>query len=110
MLSGSRRLHQSDQSARVNLASILHAIRPGYIAGLLVILALSHFLYAFWPFRRRRYARVFLTTAAGVVLGQIWALLGLPGLQLGDVNLLPAIVFAIALQPVTDWVSARAAA
>jgi hypothetical protein len=93
----------------VNPASILHSIRPGYVAGLLLILVVSHLVYAFWPLRRRRYARVLLTAAAGVVLGQVWVLLGFPGLQLGDANLVPAIVFAVALQPVTDWLSARTA-
>ncbi|MBO0688521.1 MAG: hypothetical protein J2P40_02935 [Candidatus Dormibacteraeota bacterium] len=86
----------------MNPQDILHLIRPGYVVGLVEILATSQLLYAAWPYRRRRYLPVVLLCALGVVLGQAWALLGLPAVQLGDANVLPAVLFAVALQPLSD--------
>jgi len=45
--------------------------------------------------------------ALGVLLGQVWDLLGLPAFRLGQANLLPAILFAIALQPLADRLPIR---
>ncbi|MFZ0217118.1 MAG: hypothetical protein WAM30_14400 [Candidatus Dormiibacterota bacterium] len=81
---------------------VLQLIRPGYLLCVLVVLAASQILFAFWPYRRRRYLSVLLLTALGVLLGQIWAVLGLPALQLGDANLLPSLVFVVVLQPLAD--------
>jgi hypothetical protein len=86
---------------------VIHLIHPGYVVGLLVILATSQLLYAFFPYRRRRYLPVLLATGVGFVLGEIWALLGLPALQLGDANLLPGVFFAVLLQPLADQVAIR---
>ena len=77
-------------------------IRPGYLVSLVEILATSQLLYAGWPYRRRRYFHILLLCTVGVVLGQVWSLLGLPAAQLGDANVLPAIVFAVAVQPLAD--------
>jgi hypothetical protein len=81
---------------------VFHFIHPGYVVGLLIILATSQLLYAFFPYRRRRYLPVLVASAVGFVFGEVWALLGLPALQLGDANLLPGVFFAVLLQPVAD--------
>jgi len=73
----------------------------------LLILILSQVLYALWPYRRRSYLAALLMTALGVLLGQAWDLFGLPGLRLGQANLLPAVLFAIALQPLADRLPIR---
>ena len=69
------------------------------ITGALLVLILAQLSYAFWPHRPRRFLSILALTLAGVLLGQLWSVLGLPGLRLGEVNLLPALVFVIALQP-----------
>jgi hypothetical protein len=86
----------------VNPQDVLHLIRPGYVVALVEILATSQLLYAAWPYRRRRYLPVLLLCALGAVLGQVWSLLGLPAVQLGDANVLPALIFAVAAQPLAD--------
>jgi hypothetical protein len=75
------------------------AIPPALIIDLLMILIVSQLLYAFFPYRRRTYLPVLLLTALGVALGQLWDVLGLPAYRLGGVNLLPALAFVLALQP-----------
>ena len=65
----------------------------------MVTLILSQLLYAFWPHRRRNYLAVLVLTAAGVLLGQGWQYVGLPGFGLGEANLFPAALFAVLLQP-----------
>jgi hypothetical protein len=75
------------------------SIPPGVVVGLLAVLALSHLLYAFWPYRRRSYPAVLLLTAIGVLLGQGWDAVGLPALRLGEANVVPAVLFAVGLQP-----------
>jgi hypothetical protein len=64
-----------------------------------MILIVSQLLYAFFPYRRRAYLPVLLLTALGVAMGQLWDVLGLPGWRLGGVNLIPALLFVLALQP-----------
>jgi hypothetical protein len=56
------------------------------------------------PYRRRAYIPILVTTVAGVGLGQLWDFLGLPSLRLGQANLLPAAVFALALQLLARFV------
>ena len=91
------------------MTAVLEAIHPGYIVGVLAVLIVSQLLYALWPYRRRRYLVTLVTTTIGFVLGQLWAIAGLPALQLGDVNLLPALVFAVLAQPAVDaaWTRLR---
>lgn len=86
----------------MNPQDVPQLIRPGYVVGLVEILVTSQLLYAVWPYRRRRYLPVVLLCALGVVLGQAWSLLGLPAVQVGDANVLPAVLFAVALQPLSD--------
>lgn len=74
-------------------------IPPPLITGGLLVLILAQLSYAFWPHRPRRFRSILALTLAGVLLGQLWGALGLPGLRLGEVNLLPALAFVIALQP-----------
>jgi hypothetical protein len=85
----------------------LQLVHPGYLVGLLVALIVAQLLYAFWPYRRRRFGVVLLATGIGLVLGQLWALWGLPGHQLGDANLLPGVLFAVLMQPLADRVLIR---
>jgi hypothetical protein len=75
---------------------------PGVIVALLVVLIVSQLLYAFAPYRRRHFLLVLALTAAGVGLGQLWDFAGLPSLRLGEANVLPALVFALGLQPLVD--------
>jgi len=75
---------------------------PGVVIGVLLVLVLSQLFYAFWPYARRSYLPALLLTGAGVLLGQGWDALGLPALRLGQANLLPAALFAMALQPLAD--------
>jgi hypothetical protein len=82
-------------------------IQPGLLIGLLLILVLSQVLYALWPYRRRSYLPALFCTALGVLLGQAWEAFGLPALRLGEANLLPAVLFAIALQPLADRLPTR---
>jgi hypothetical protein len=74
-------------------------IPPALLIDLLLVLIVSQLLYAFFPYRRRHYLPVLVLTTIGVVLGQIWDLLGLPGYRFGGANLLPALVFVLLLQP-----------
>ena len=77
----------------------MSAVPPALIIDLLMILIVSQLLYAFFPYRRRAYLPVLLLTALGVALGQLWDVLGLPAYRMGGANLLPALLFVLALQP-----------
>jgi uncharacterized membrane protein YqgA involved in biofilm formation len=80
---------------------------PGLLVAVLLVLILSQLLYSLWPYRRRSYFPALLLTGLGVLLGQAWDLLGLPAFRLGEANLLPAVLFAIALQPLADRLPIR---
>ena len=79
-------------------------IPPGLIVAVLLILIVSQLCFAFLPYRRRAYLPILLMTALGFGLGQTWDFLGLPSARLGQANLLPALVFALLLQPLTRFV------
>ena len=83
---------------------MLKLIPPGLILSVLLVLILSSVFYAALPYRRRAYIPIVVMTAAGVVLGQLWDYLGLPSLRAGQANLLPAIGFALLLQPLARFV------
>jgi hypothetical protein len=85
-----------------------HLIQPGYLAGVLVILITSQLLFAFYPYRHRgrQYLLCLLTTTVAVILGETWEAAGLPAFQAGDANLLPALLFAILMQPLSDRLTA----
>ena len=77
---------------------------PGLVVGVLLVLIVSQLCYAFLPYRRRAYLPILLMTAIGFGLGQTWDFLGLPSARLGQANLLPAVVFALLLQPLARFV------
>jgi len=79
-------------------------VPPGLVVGVLLVFIVSQLCYAFLPFRRRAYLPILLMTAIGFGLGQTWDFLGLPSARLGQANLLPALVFALLLQPLTRFV------
>jgi hypothetical protein len=74
------------------------------VVALLAVLIFSLVFYALLPYRRRAYVPILVTTAAGFALGQLWDFLGLPSLRLGQANMLPAIAFALMLQPLARFV------
>ena len=84
--------------------SLLRLIPPGLIVAVLLILITSQVFYATLPYRRRAYVPVLVTTAAGFGLGQLWDYLGLPSLNLGQANVIPAIAFALLLQPLARFI------
>lgn len=84
--------------------SVLRAIPPGVIVGVLMILIASQVFYAALPYRRRAYLPILVTTAAGFGLGQLWDYLGLPSLNLGQANVIPAVAFALLLQPLARFI------
>jgi hypothetical protein len=85
----------------------LSRIPPGWVLAVLMVLVVSNLLYAVFPYRRRWYLATVATTGLGVGLGQAWDLLGLPSLRFGEANLLPALLFALALQPVVSRLPRR---
>ncbi|MBJ7603534.1 MAG: hypothetical protein JF888_10155 [Candidatus Dormibacteraeota bacterium] len=74
-------------------------VPPVLITGLLFTLLLTGLFYGLWPYARRVFIHVLLLTAAGVLLGQGWFWLELPSLHVGDLDLVPGLLFAAALQP-----------
>ena len=84
--------------------ALLNLIPPGLIVGVLGILVLSQLFYAFLPYRKRTYIPILVMTAAGFALGQLWDFLGLPSLRMGQANMVPAVLFALLLQPAARFV------
>ena len=81
-------------------------IPPGLIVAVLLILIVSQLCFTFLPYRRRAYVPILVMTAIGFALGQAWDFLGLPALRLGEANVVPAVVFALLLQPLARFVPA----
>jgi hypothetical protein len=86
---------------------LLRLIPPGLVVAALAVLIVSQLFFAFLPYRRRSYLPVLLMTAIGFALGALWDFLGLPSLRLGEANLLPAVLFALLLQPLARFVHGR---
>jgi hypothetical protein len=84
--------------------ALVSLIPPGLIVAVLAVLIFSLAFYALLPYRRRAYVPILIMTAAGFALGQLWDFLGLPSFRLGQANLLPAIAFAVLLQPLARFV------
>jgi hypothetical protein len=84
--------------------ALLNLIPPGLVVSVLAVLIISQLSYAFLPYRRRAYLPILAVTVLGFVLGQLWDFLGLPSLRLGQANVLPAILFALLLQPLARFV------
>jgi hypothetical protein len=74
------------------------------IVAALAVLIVSQLLFAFLPYRRRAYLPILLMTTVGFGLGQLWDYIGLPSLRLGQANMLPAVLFALLLQPLARFV------
>ncbi|HEX6489714.1 MAG TPA: hypothetical protein VF137_12685 [Candidatus Dormibacteraeota bacterium] len=79
-------------------------VPPGLIVALLLILICSQLIYAFLPQRPRPYVVVLGLTVLGWILGQVWLGLGLPAWRIGQADVLPAALFALALQPLAPHV------
>jgi hypothetical protein len=86
---------------------LLDRIPPALVVDLLVVLIASQVLYALFPYKRRAYLPVLILTAAGIALGQLWDLLGLPSARFGGSNLLPALLFALMLAPLAPRIRLR---
>jgi hypothetical protein len=84
--------------------SLLRAIPPGLILLVLFTLVASAVFYAALPYRRRAFLPILVMTAAGFALGQGWDYVDLPAWRLGQANVLPAVLFALALQPLARFV------
>jgi len=82
----------------------LRYIPPGTIVAVLLVLIASQLFFAFLRYRRRAYLPILLMTILGFALGQGWDYLGLPSWRLGQANLLPALLFALLLQPIARFV------
>ena len=83
---------------------LIRLIPPGLVVAVFLVLILSATFYAALPYRRRAYLPILVMTAAGFALGQLWDFLGLPSLRLGQANMVPAIPFALLLQPLARFV------
>jgi hypothetical protein len=84
--------------------TLVKLIPPGIIVAALAVLIVSQLFFAFLPYRRRAYLPILLMTALGFGLGALWDFLGLPSARLGQANLLPAVPFALLLQPLARFV------
>jgi len=84
--------------------ALVKLIPPGTIVGALAVLIVSQLCFAFLPYRRRAYVPILLITAIGFGLGALWDYLGLPSVRLGQANMLPAMAFALLLQPLARFV------
>ena len=82
---------------------VLNLVPPGLVVAVLAVLIVSQLFYAFLRYRRRAYVPILVLTAIGFGLGQLWDYLGLPSARLGQANVLPAIVFALLLQPLARF-------
>ena len=82
----------------------MNVVPPGLIVAILLVLVVSQLCFAFFPYRRRAYLPILLMTALGFGLGQLWDFLGLPSARLGQTNVLPAVAFALLLQPLARFV------
>ncbi|HET7466025.1 MAG TPA: hypothetical protein VFL29_05120 [Candidatus Dormibacteraeota bacterium] len=79
-------------------------VPPGIVVAVLLVLITSQVFYAALRYRRRAYIPILVTTAAGFGLGQLWEYLGLPSFNLGEANVLPAVGFALLLQPLARFI------
>jgi len=84
--------------------SPLYLVPPGALVATLLVLISSQLFFAFLPYRRRAYPAVLLMTAVGFGLGQLWDVLGLPAIRMGQADVLPALLFALLLQPLARFV------
>ena len=84
--------------------TLVKLIPPGVIVAALAVLIVSQLFFAVLPYRRRTYLPILLMTAIGFGLGASWDFLGLPSFRLGQANMVPAVLFALLLQPLARFV------
>ena len=82
---------------------LLKLVPPGLVVAVLAVLIHSQLFYAFLRYRRRAYLPILVMTTVGFGLAQLWDYLGLPSLRMGQVAVLPAVVFALLLQPLARF-------
>ena len=83
---------------------MIKLIPPGAIVAVLLVLIVSQLFFAFLPYRRRTYLSILVVTTLGFALGELWDLIGLPAIRLGQADLIPAVLFALLLQPLARFV------
>lgn len=72
---------------------------PGLVVAVVCILITSQLLYLL-PLRpQARYPAIVFLTGWAFAIGQVWGVLGLPAVGLGEANLVPALLVAVALRP-----------
>ena len=86
------------------LNQLLALVPPGLVVSTLSVLILSQIFYAVLPYRRRAYVPALFMTALGFAAGQLWDYAGLPSLRLGQADMVPAVIFALALQPLSRFI------
>lgn len=84
--------------------NLVRLVPPGLIVGVFATLIVSQLFFAFLPYRRRAYLPILLLTAIGFAVGQVWDFMGLSSLRLGQANMVPAVVFALLLQPLARFI------
>jgi len=84
--------------------NVVRLIPPGVVVAVLLVLITSQVFYAALRYRHRAYVPILITTAAGFALGQLWDYLGLPSIRMGEANVLPAVIFALLLQPLARFI------
>jgi hypothetical protein len=72
------------------------------VSGLLALIA-SQLFYALLPQRPRPYLSVLALTVVAWIAGQVWQAAGLPAARIGEANVLPALLFALGLQPAAPY-------
>jgi len=77
----------------------LPAIPPGIVVAALCILITSQLLYVVPLQPRPRYPALVFLTGWAFAIGQVWGVLGLPAVSLGEANLVPSLLLALALRP-----------
>ena len=82
---------------------LLKLVPPGLVVAVLGVLIVSQLFYAFLRYRHRAYLPILAMTAVGFGLGQLWDYVGLPSVRAGQVAVLPALVFALLLQPLARF-------
>jgi len=83
---------------------VLSFIPPGLVLLAVFTVVAASVFYAALPYRRRAFIPILVMTALGFALGQGWDFVGLPALRFGQANVLPGLLFALALQPLARLV------
>jgi hypothetical protein len=83
---------------------MLKLIPPGLVLLALFTVVAASVFYAALPYRHRAFLPILVMTAIGFALGQGWDYIGLPALRFGQADVLPGVLFALALQPLARFV------